>query len=206
MRIIMASALLFALLGLHAEEAAKPAPPSQAEIAGWIKALASDEFQAREEAEAQLRRIGPSIIPTLKETSEKTEDAETRQRCSRIILELTAGPRIEQAIKDLDDPDWDKVKKALDLLMDEVGKKHGAEAAIDKAAKEGGTRGQMAQMIQGQLNNSKQQREQYARMAEERPEIAEQMRNAESQVDVWAKRNVLQLCQNLHNNGVHRKK
>lgn len=206
MRITVAALLVFTLAGLCAEEAAKPAPPSQEAIAAWIKNLGSEEFQVREEAETQLRQIGPSIIPTLKDTAEKTEDAETRQRCERIVAELTAGPRIAQAIKEIDDADWEKAKKAIEVLMEELGKKHGAEEAIAKASKEGGTRGQMAQMMQGQINNIKQQKEQYARMAEERPEIAEQMKNAESQVEIWAKRNIMQLCQNLHNNGVHKKK
>lgn len=203
---ILSLALVLAA-ALHAEEASVKAPAASGDdISTWIKELSSDEYQTREEAEKKLQAVGDSVIPKLKEVAEKTEDAETRQRCERIVSNLTAGPRIAQALKDLESDDWEKAKKSIEILLDELGKKHGAEEALEKAAKENNPSGQMAQAIRAQLDNLKQQKEQYEKIAEERPEIAEQMRNTAKSIETWSRRNILQVCENLWRNTEHKKK
>lgn len=200
---VLAACLLLIVSVLGAEDQPKPetpkaAPPAKEQVEAWIKDLSSEEFQTRDTAEKKLVAAGETIIPVLKETIDKTEDAETRQRCERVINELSAGPRIAQAIKDLGDPKWETARKAVDTLITEWGRNHGAEKALADAAKSGGLKGQLAQIISSSQDNIRQQKEMYARAAEENPAQAENLRNAEQQVEVWTRRNILQTCENTH--------
>jgi len=178
-----------AVAKVFAAEAPKPE-----QVDAWIKDLSSEEYAVREEAEKGLKGAGESIIPRMKEVAEKTSDAETRQRAERIVNDLTTGPRIAAAIKDLEADDWEKVRAALETLWGELHKNHGAEQAIEKAAQAGG---RVAQTFQQTLENIKEQRRQYQQMAEQRADIAERLDQLTASIEQNSKTNLLRSCQTI---------
>ncbi|MCW8130086.1 MAG: hypothetical protein KIS92_07040 [Planctomycetota bacterium] len=94
MRIWIVVFLLGVLIsGLRAEDtvAAASAPAvDEAKASGWIKDLASDEFDVREAAEKALAKLGKPAIGLLTKALEGASDAEARNRLRNILEALTA--------------------------------------------------------------------------------------------------------------------
>ncbi|MCZ7644365.1 MAG: hypothetical protein M5U26_03640 [Planctomycetota bacterium] len=61
-----------------------------------VKQLSSDEFDAREEAEAKLKTAGAAAIPMLEKFAAESEDMETRTRLARAldVLRMAAIPEV----------------------------------------------------------------------------------------------------------------
>ncbi len=78
--------------------AVEPAKPDDApRIARLIEDLDSDTFATRDEASAELLRLGESALPAVKKALEQTHSPEVRSRAERLIREITiwGGPRHE---------------------------------------------------------------------------------------------------------------
>jgi hypothetical protein len=56
-----------------------------AQIRGWIEELASSDIEARDRAATQLRRLGPLAEPILRQTHDKTTDAEVKARIAELL-------------------------------------------------------------------------------------------------------------------------
>ena len=82
MKLALLTGILAAVLGgsLQDEDPAK-------KIATLVKQLSSDDFQTREEASAELKKIGSAAIPALEEAS-RSDDPETRMRAESILEAL----------------------------------------------------------------------------------------------------------------------
>lgn len=82
MKLALLTGILAAVLGgsLQDEDPAK-------KIATLVKQLSSDDFQTREEASTELKKIGSAAIPALEEAS-KSDDPETRMRAESILEAL----------------------------------------------------------------------------------------------------------------------
>ncbi|MBX3461675.1 MAG: PDZ domain-containing protein [Planctomycetes bacterium] len=71
-----------------------PAPeaPGDAAAAGrWIRELGSENFRARLEAEAQLRKLGDRALPELRRAAESDADHEVQWRARRLVREIERG-------------------------------------------------------------------------------------------------------------------
>ncbi len=55
-------------------------------IAGLIAKLDDDDFSVREEASAELHKLGPDALPSLRRTLDESKSAEVRQR-AQVLLE-----------------------------------------------------------------------------------------------------------------------
>jgi len=66
-------------------------PEESARAAQLIERLGHDEFQVREEAQAELKKLGKDVVPLLKKGAEG-EDAERRARCNALVRVLTEPP------------------------------------------------------------------------------------------------------------------
>jgi len=166
--------------------------PKLEQVDVWIKELGSEEYALREEAEKSLKNAGADIIPHLKEVIEKTSDAETRQRAERIVNDLTTGPRMVAAIKDLDADDWEKVRAGIETLWGELHTNGGVEQALEKAAHPGG---RVVQAFRQSLEQLKQQQQQYLQMAQQRADIAERVDQLMVSLDQNLKAQLLRTCQ-----------
>lgn len=74
----------------------QPAADSQqrtAKIQQLIKQLSGDDSQKRETAQAELLKMGETIIPLLEKTAKETKDTEVKSRCNIIIQQLNAFPQ-----------------------------------------------------------------------------------------------------------------
>ncbi len=86
MKIALISGILFAGLGayLQDEDQAK-------RIAQFVEQLSSDDFEVREKASSELKKIGSDAIPALQEAA-KSEDPETRMRAESLLESLKKKP------------------------------------------------------------------------------------------------------------------
>lgn len=84
MTILLALALLFAQDG--------------AQIADLIKKLGSDDFEQRQKADEELRKIGKAVIPQLEEAA-KSKDLEVASRAKAILRALKGGAKASNTIR-----------------------------------------------------------------------------------------------------------
>ena len=114
---VLAFALLFTVqaccvYALQAEEAPRPPGPEasgkdsenarKAELARTlIQQLASEEFQARETAAAELVKLGQEILPDIEQAEKKIQDPEAllRLACVRTELRFAAATTLEKAME-----------------------------------------------------------------------------------------------------------
>ncbi|MHC4606193.1 MAG: PDZ domain-containing protein [Planctomycetota bacterium] len=68
-------------------------------VAGLIKKLGSEDFQERENATEELRKIGDPAVPQLKKAMEEAEDPEVRARAESIVDEIEAAKEAEEEKK-----------------------------------------------------------------------------------------------------------
>ncbi len=117
----------------------KVVDPDEKEVAKLFLQLDDDEFFAREEAEARLLKIGPSIQPAIEKALKEQKSAEIQMRLNRLLTKFKESNPLRQAecalevllalrtpeAKELlqnlakgDDKDWltQKAKEALDRL------------------------------------------------------------------------------------------
>jgi hypothetical protein len=125
--------------------------------------LGHDDFRVRERAHKELRQAGEKAREALEDAAENSTDAEVRERASMLLRRLGAGPRIAEAIKQLNGQDWDKVKAALLTLCDEYGEETGVEEAVKKAAGGKNQAAKMAGILQQQWKNYQRQQQHFMR-------------------------------------------
>jgi len=132
------------------EPPAKTDAPAPEQLAAWVRQLGDENFQTREEAQQKLLAAGQPAVAPLR-TAAQSEDAEVRTRAERILGELEAGDRIRAAMQKLGAGNWDEVKSALDVLVDQVGRKHGVEEAVRAAARGSGQAAALARKLEAYL-------------------------------------------------------
>ncbi len=69
-----------------------------ARIPQLVKQLASDEFETRKKASAELKALGPPALPLLRRAAAGVTDAEAKNRLRDCIETLEGIPSAEQAI------------------------------------------------------------------------------------------------------------
>jgi hypothetical protein len=93
--IALSVTLFVATTTVIAADAGKPAPAkTEKELNRLIQQLGSDLFKEREQASAELSKLGGTIMTTLKEAI-KNPDAEIRRR-ARQLIEQIEGPILLQ--------------------------------------------------------------------------------------------------------------
>src|SRR4051812_36599828 len=63
-----------------------------------LTALDSDNFEERQNAEASLERIGPEILPQIRQTLKISSSVEVQTRCRRLIGNLEIDEKIAAAL------------------------------------------------------------------------------------------------------------
>jgi hypothetical protein len=160
MRLALSLAVL-SLAGSALCEEQRAEAPTAEQLAAWVSALGHEEYQAREEAQAQLVTAGTSAEGVLKDAAENSTDAEIRVRAARILKLMYARPRIEAAVRELGADNWENLRAALNTLCAEFDQGTGAEAALAKAASGSGPAAQMAKRIKDQWDQIARQKEQF---------------------------------------------
>lgn len=159
-RLTCACLLAFAAAVSHAAEDA-PAPSGEAvraEVKKLVKDLGSDEYNAREAADAKLRKLGRDALPTLKEALERTDDPETMARLKKIVEDFEREAKIDAALADLDAKDPDKALAAVELLSGYRARKDVVER-LDELAKKDSQGGRVAKLCTAEFNRSAQELE-----------------------------------------------
>jgi hypothetical protein len=93
--ILIASLIL--VCAIRAEEPATPAvlkPEDQKKAESLIAALGADEFQKREDAQKELANLGEPVLPLLKETAAKADDAEVKSRATLLVDQIESKQRM----------------------------------------------------------------------------------------------------------------
>ena len=62
-------------------------PPGTADLTSWVSQLGAGDFQTREKATDQLRKLGPEVLPALR-SAMNSPDAEIRKRATDLVGEL----------------------------------------------------------------------------------------------------------------------
>jgi tetratricopeptide (TPR) repeat protein len=135
--------------GTHAADVPAPNADEKAKIEASIKALDSDDFQARESAEKELVAMGAKALPSVKTALESTKEPESKVRLERVaaVLALSGESDPEKLAKlgkqALDAGDFEKAreyyKRAQELFLAQVGEtsdantKKALEAKVAKA-------------------------------------------------------------------------
>ena len=158
MRLAIVSILTVLALPSFGEE-----PPDAERFTQTVSELGHDDYRVRERAHKQLRAAGTEARKALEDASENSTDAEVRERASILLHRMDAGPRIQQAIADLNATDWDKVKAAIYTLCDEFEEDTGAEEALSEASGGNDQSGKMASIIHQQWKNYQRQQQSYVR-------------------------------------------
>ena len=143
--------------------AAEPDVPDPEQLKAWAAQLGDDDFQKREEAQARLAEAGPAAIPYLKEAL-KHDDLEVRQRAERLLAPLNRDERLGEAARALGDPDWEKVHRAIDALLERCDEK--SESAVAQAAGGTGRNAAMAQVLRREIQNIRKADDEIARFLE----------------------------------------
>src|SRR4051794_16753261 len=73
------------LLGAAVAPAAAPPPVDGARIAALVRALDADDFAVRQRAEARLRDLGVSAVPSLRKALAESRSPEQRRRLTRLL-------------------------------------------------------------------------------------------------------------------------
>jgi hypothetical protein len=139
-------------------------PASTENVTAWISDLQSESFDIREAAQKKLESSGEPALPALKEASVNAKDPEVRNRAAAAIEEITVGPRIQAAIKDLEGPDWNKALPAAQFLWDELWKNRGGREALERAGRGTSIGAQSAQALTGmkqEVDNQIRQQQEY---------------------------------------------
>ena len=96
--LLFAAAGMAAALPARAQEPTAPtkppavaAPAPKKSVDELIKALGSDSYRARLDAERSLREIGEAAVPQLKKAAESGDDAEVQWRSRRVLRQIERG-------------------------------------------------------------------------------------------------------------------
>lgn len=152
--------LLPACAGLAAAEGE---PPTAEQLKLWASQLGDDDYQKREAAQARLSEAGAAAIPYLKQALEN-EDLEVRQRAERLLAPLNRDERLVEAAEMLGDTDWDKVKAAIDVLLDNCDEK--SVTAAGRVTSAGGRKASMARVLQREMQKVRMADREIARFVE----------------------------------------
>jgi hypothetical protein len=95
--VVVAVAFFTAISVATAADADKPTPAkSEKELKRLIEQLGSNQYYEREQASAELSKLGGAILATLKEAT-KHPDAEIRRR-AELLVERLEAPILDQPI------------------------------------------------------------------------------------------------------------
>lgn len=108
MKVKLAALLIFGLAGLVAAQeppTPKPAAPviKAEQVEALIAKLADRDYAVREQADAELRRLGEAALPAIRKHL-KDEDPETRMRLRAIMDDLEAKERPAAPVEDEVEP------------------------------------------------------------------------------------------------------
>jgi hypothetical protein len=90
-------AAVLALAAAPAWAAAPPSPPDPARVQALVRQLSAANFEARENAEAALRRGGKAVVPQLQQELARARSPETRRRLESALAALTLAERLAKA-------------------------------------------------------------------------------------------------------------
>src|SRR5262249_43927453 len=83
-------------LSEHLKPAARGDPEK---IEGWIADLESDQFAVRQEAAANLLKVGEQAVPALQKLLASTPPLETRKRAEELVNRLTGGTLTSEQLR-----------------------------------------------------------------------------------------------------------
>lgn len=137
--------------------------PTAEQLKRWASQLGDDDYQKREAAQARLAEAGAAAVPYLKEAL-KNEDIEVRQRAERLLAPLNREERLAEAAGTLGDTDWDKVKAAIDVLLENCDEK--SETAVGQAAATKGRKAAMARILRTEMQKVRMADQEIAKFVE----------------------------------------
>lgn len=91
---------------------------SQEKIASWIKKLGSDDFQTREQAMVELKKIGEPALPLLRE-AENHKDPEISWRAKSIIEHITDNYSQKETYSQEENDEQDAVDENYSVPFEE---------------------------------------------------------------------------------------
>jgi WD40 repeat protein/beta-lactamase regulating signal transducer with metallopeptidase domain len=112
-------------------------------VAGWIAALDDEKFAVRQEAKAQLLKVGEQAVPALRKVLAAAPPLETRKRIEELLDKLTAGTlspeqlRLVRAVDTLERLGSPDARRLLRTLADGAPgtlPTREAQAALDRLA------------------------------------------------------------------------
>ncbi|MGL4553095.1 MAG: hypothetical protein ACRC33_18170 [Gemmataceae bacterium] len=80
------------------------APPTRIDcdrVTALLRALDDDQFQARKDADDELRRMGKAVLPYLREEQLRTASLEVRDRLNKIARDLSADELVPTLVQQL---------------------------------------------------------------------------------------------------------
>jgi hypothetical protein len=155
--------LMATLSGRVAPAAEQPEEPGAEQLKVWASQLGDDDYQKREEAQGKLASAGAAAIPYLKEAL-KHDDIEVRQRAERLLAPLTRDERLLAAAQSLGDPDWEKVNRAIDVLLDRCDA--ASESAVALVSAGTGRSALMAKVLRQELQKVRMADDEIAKFVE----------------------------------------
>ncbi|NBO91522.1 MAG: HEAT repeat domain-containing protein [Planctomycetia bacterium] len=85
--------------------AAPPTRIDSSKVSQLLRQLDDDEFDVRQTADFELRRMGKPVIPYLREEQLRTPSLEVRDRINKIVRDLRADEKIPDLIQQLNHRD-----------------------------------------------------------------------------------------------------
>ena len=109
--------IVLALAGWTSVRAEPAKGPDPEQVRSLVKQLDDDEFDVRQKADAELRRLGNAVVPLLEKELKDTRSAEVRARLGKILDALQPLNALRPLIERLGNDRFEVREKATQELF-----------------------------------------------------------------------------------------